>query len=124
MILMMFGRLDDMIEKTTNSFGKERMLRRGDASVRMLENRVLNRILNPEKAESIEILLRTSTVKTEDVCAALLDGKNLSLIFSIQDIQLTIHAWINYVRTCVFVTIFLPYEKILPSGNKKASFAL
>jgi hypothetical protein len=92
MILMMFGRLDDMIEKTTNSFGKERMLRRGDASVRMLENRVLNRILNPEKAESIEILLRTSTVKTEDVCAALLDGKNLSLIFSIQDIQLTIHA--------------------------------
>jgi hypothetical protein len=80
---MMFARLDDdMIEITANSFDNENVLRGGGASVLMPENIVP--ILNPEKAESIEILLRTSTVKTEDVCEALLDGKNLSLTFIIQ----------------------------------------
>ncbi|KAF3323300.1 formin-like protein 8-like protein [Carex littledalei] len=62
---------DDMIEIITTSFGKERMLRRGGgASLPKRENRVLD----PEKAESIEILLRTLNVTTEDVCGALLDG--------------------------------------------------
>ncbi|XP_078155219.1 formin-like protein 8 isoform X2 [Carex rostrata] len=62
---------DDMIEIITTSFGKERMLRRGgSASLPKRENRVLD----PEKAESIEILLRALNVTTEDVCGALLDG--------------------------------------------------
>lgn len=75
MVLLMFGRLDDdMIEIITNSFGKERMLRQGGgASLTKRENRVLD----PEKAESIEILLRALNVTTEDVCGALLDGKHL-----------------------------------------------
>lgn len=80
--LIMLGRLDeDMIEIITTSFGKERIMpRRGAASASLLKRE--NRVLNPEKAESIEILLRTSTVKTEDVCGALLDGnESLSLIF-------------------------------------------
>lgn len=75
MVLVMFRRLDDdMIEIITNSFGKERMLRQGgSASLPKQENRVLD----PEKAESIEILLRALNVTTEDVCGALLDGKHL-----------------------------------------------
>lgn len=77
MVLVMFGRLDDdMIGIITTSFGKERMLRRGGgASLPKRENSV--RVLDPEKAESIEILLRALNVTTEDVCGALLDGKHL-----------------------------------------------